>query len=336
VDLTITANIETDNAVKLMTIHKSKGLEFAYVYYPGLTKGFNMVETKGMYQYSKKYGIQLPYPEATYARPIFADLILNEEKEAILSEQMRLWYVALTRAKEKIILVIESSQPKTIVDIEKARSFSDFMQIYDQMTSRDLSKDHHVEFPIEFDRVVMEDKPSKMVPIKFKQQSHSFETITPRRASKSLEEEVDAKVLLYGTYLHECLFLLDFTTLDTGFITNPKDRALIDKLIAHPVIQNLSLQVKQGTARVYKEYAYLDVKTGLTSIIDLLVLEGDQATIIDYKTNQIDDEAYVKQLQTYGRYLITQGLKIKALILLSIQESKLKYISLPETLTTKD
>jgi ATP-dependent exoDNAse (exonuclease V) beta subunit len=182
----------------------------------------------------------------------------------------------------------------------------------------------------------MEDKPSKMVPIKFKQQSHSFETITPRRASKSLEEEVDAKVLLYGTYLHECLFLLDFTTLDTGFITNPKDRALIDKLIAHPVIQNLSLQVKQGTARVYKEYAYLDVKTGLTSIIDLLVLEGDQATIIDYKTNQIDDEAYVKQLQTYGRYLITQGLKIKALILLSIQESKLKYISLPETLTTKD
>ena len=326
VDLTITANIETDNAVKLMTIHKAKGLEFPYVYYPGLTKGFNMVETKGMYQYSKKYGIQLPYPEASYARPIFADLILNEEKEAILSEQMRLWYVALTRAKEKIILVIESSQPKTIVDIEKARSFADFMQIYDQMTSRDLSKDHHVEFPITFDRVVMEDKPSKMVPIKFKQQSHSFETITPRRASKPLEEEVDAKVLLYGTYLHECLFLLDFTTLDTSFITNPKDRALIDKLVAHPIIQNVSLQVKQGTARVYKEYAYLDEKTGLTSIIDLLIIEGNQATIIDYKTNQIDDEAYVKQLQTYGRYLITQGLKIKALILLSIQQSKLKLI----------
>jgi ATP-dependent helicase/nuclease subunit A len=326
VDLTITANIETDNAVKLMTIHKAKGLEFPYVYYPGLTKGFNMVETKGMYQYSKKYGIQLPYPEASYARPIFADLILNEEKEAILSEQMRLWYVALTRAKEKIILVIESSQPKTIVDIEKARSFADFMQIYDQMTSRDLSKDHYVEFPITFDRVVMEDKPSKMVPIKFKQQSHSFETITPRRASKPLEEEVDAKVLLYGTYLHECLFLLDFTTLDTSFITNPKDRALIDKLVAHPIIQNVSLQVKQGTARVYKEYAYLDEKTGLTSIIDLLIIEGNQATIIDYKTNQIDDEAYVKQLQAYGRYLKTQGLTIKAQMLLSIQQSKLKFV----------
>jgi hypothetical protein len=61
-------------------------------------------------------------------------------------------------------------------------------------------------------------------------------------------------------------------------------------------------------------------------LLRLLTIEGNKATIIDYKTNQIDDEAYVKQLQTYGRYLITQGLKIKALILLSIQQSKLKLI----------
>ncbi len=327
VDLTITANIETDNAVKLMTIHKSKGLEFAYVYYPGLTKGFNMVETKGMYQYSKTYGIQLPYPEATYARPIFADLILNEEKEAILSEQMRLWYVALTRAKEKITLVIESSQPKAIVDIEKARSFADFMQVYGQITSRDNGRDPWIEFPIEFASTSDQGQKSIVHPIVFKQQPHSFETITPKRASKALEEEVDAKVLLYGTYLHECLFLLDFATLDTSFILEPKDRAMIDKLLTHPIIQNLSKQVKQGTAKVLKEYAYLDEKTGLTSIIDLLIIEGNQATIIDYKTNHIDDEAYTKQLQTYGYYLKGQGLTIKALILLSIQQSHLKQIA---------
>ena len=322
VDLTITANVETDNAVKLMTIHKSKGLEFSYVYYPGLTKGFNMVETKGMYQYSKTYGIQLPYPEATYARPIFADLILNEEKEAILSEQMRLWYVALTRAKEKITLVIESSQPKSIVDIEKARTFADFMQVYDQITSRNTELDAWVECPIEFASTSEKPSHSTNHAILFKTIAHSFETITPKRASKALEEEVDAKVLLYGTYLHECLFLLDFATLDTSFILEPKDRAIIDKLLTHPIIQNLSQQVKQGTVKVLKEYAYLDEKTGLTSIIDLLIIEGNQVTVIDYKTNHIDDEAYTKQLQAYGQYLNTQQLTIKALILLSIQQGK--------------
>ena len=148
-----------------------------------------------------------------------------------------------------------------------------------------------------------------------------------RRQEKGQEEEVDAKVLLYGTYLHECLFLLDFGILDTSFISDPKDRAMIDKLLTHPIIQNLSKQVKQGTAKVLKEYAYLDQKTGLTSIIDLLILEGNQATIIDYKTNHIDDEAYAKQLKTYGHYLKGQGLTIKALILLSIQQSQLKQIA---------
>ncbi|MBM3909336.1 MAG: UvrD-helicase domain-containing protein [Firmicutes bacterium] len=328
VDLTITANIETDNAVKLMTIHKSKGLEFSYVYYPGLSKGFNMVETKGMYQYSKTYGIQLPYPEATYARPIFADLILNEEKEAILSEQMRLWYVALTRAKENITLVMESSQPKTIVDIEKARSFADVMQVYDQITSRDISRDSWVLWPIEFAKPATSTQTASWVPITFKQLSHSFETIPAKRASKELDEEVDAKVLMYGTYLHECLFLLDFATLDTSFITNTKDRALIDKLLANPIMQNLANQVKQGKAQVLKEYAYLDEKTGQTSIIDLLILEGKDATIIDYKTNQIEDEAYEKQLLTYAKFIKSQGFFIKDLILISISQNKFKRILL--------
>ncbi len=327
VDLTITANIETDNAVKLMTIHKSKGLEFPFVYYPGLTKGFNMVETKGMYQYSKTYGIQLPYPEAAYARPIFADLILNEEKEAILSEQMRLWYVALTRAKEKIMLVIESSQPKTIVDIEKARSFADIMQVYDQLVARQVEVDRWMKFPIEFSTINEKTFQQDPKPIVFKQNHHSFQTIIPRRASKALEEEIDAKILLYGTYLHECLFLLDFATLDTSFIPNPKDRAIIDKLLMNPIIKNISTLVKNGKANVLKEYAYWNESTGSTSIIDLLVIEGNEATIIDYKTNNIDDIAYNNQLQTYALYLNQQGLTIKNLILISIQDNKFKIVN---------
>jgi ATP-dependent exoDNAse (exonuclease V) beta subunit len=137
-----------------------------------------MVETKGMYQYSNRYGIQLPYPEAVYAKPIFADLILNEEKEAILSEQVRLWYVALTRAKEKIILVMESSQPKPMVDLERMRSFADLMQWYDQQSGNVQPDNQWVTLPEQMPSLPQKGILDQHETITFKHQPQSFEVMT--------------------------------------------------------------------------------------------------------------------------------------------------------------
>ena len=327
VDLNITASKQTDNAVQLMTIHKSKGLEFPFVYYPGLTKGFNMVETKGMYQYSNRYGIQLPYPEAVYAKPIFADLILNEEKEAILSEQVRLWYVALTRAKEKIILVMESSQPKPMVDLERMRSFADLMQWYDQQSGNVQPDNQWVTLPEQMPSLPQKGILDQHETITFKHQPQSFEVMTTRRASKLNEEDNNEAMLAYGTYLHECLFLLDFTTLDTSFIPVEKDRQLIQRLTVHPWMKQLSNKVKANQVTLLREYAYLDERTGRTGIIDLVIMEGQKITILDYKTSNIEDEAYAFQLQTYADYFVQQGFSIEGLYLLSLTQALIKKIN---------
>jgi ATP-dependent helicase/nuclease subunit A len=326
VDLTIAAPKQSEDAVQLMTIHKSKGLEFAYVYYPGLTKGFNMMDTKGLYQYSKRYGIQLPYPEAAYARPIFADLILNEEKAEIISEQMRLWYVALTRAKEKIILVIESSEPKKIVDIEKAHSIADFVHLYHEAIGHDITKDFYVKMDQPMPTLEVPGFTLKDLPVEFSTASQSFETVTPRRASKAYAEDVDEATLVYGTYLHECLFLLDFKTLDTSFIPVAKDRQMIDQLLKLPYFQQVSKLAKSNQINILKEYAYLDEVTGQKGIIDLVIIQGKQATILDYKTNNIEDPNYVNQLQTYARYLTSAGLIVDSMYLISLTKATLKKI----------
>ena len=324
VDLTIAAPKQSEDAVQLMTIHKSKGLEFAYVYYPGLTKGFNMMDTKGMYHYSKRYGIQLPYPEAVYARPVFADLILNEEKAEIISEQMRLWYVALTRAKEKIILVIESSQPKKIVDIEKARSISDFIHLYHVDAGHDPEREFHVSLDQPLPGLEVAGLRTEHLPVEFSTADQPFDIITPKRASKAFLDDVDEDILNYGTYLHECLFLLDFKTLDTSFIPIAKDRQLIDTLLKHPYFQALSKRVQTNQVTVLKEYAYLDEATGQKGIIDLVVIEGTKASILDYKTNNIEDEGYLSQLQTYARYLTSVGLTVEGMYLISLTKATLK------------
>jgi ATP-dependent helicase/nuclease subunit A len=326
VDLTIASPKQSENAVQLMTIHKSKGLEFAYVYYPGLTKGFNMMETKGLYQYSTTYGIQLPYPEAVYVRPIFTDLILQEEKQEIISEQVRLWYVALTRAKEKMILVLESSKTKKIVDIEQSRSFSDFIFLYQQTIPNGVEQGINVK-PLET-LPWLSESPQKLEPksLKFAQITQPFDAILPKRASKAMDDESDDGALAYGTYLHEAMFLLDFKTLDTSFIVNKVDRQIIDKLLKNPYFQELSKKDQDGKINILKEYNYLDQATGQKGIIDLVVIENNQATILDYKANNIDDPSYIEQLSTYQRYIESRGIQVISKYLISLINAKMKKV----------
>ena len=98
---------EQENAVRLMTIHKSKGLEFPVVFLCGMGKQFNMQALREPLIFHPRYGAGLQFKDAGrgirrkfLAREVFALL----EKREMLGEEMRLLYVALTRAKEKLIL----------------------------------------------------------------------------------------------------------------------------------------------------------------------------------------------------------------------------------------
>lgn len=323
VELTIASPKETDNAVQLMTIHKSKGLEFPYVYYPGLTKGFNMVETKGVYQYASTYGIQLPYPNAAYPKSLIVDLIFHEEKQAIISEQVRLFYVALTRAKEQIIFILESSRPKPLVAIKQATSFSDFISLYESRSSQQKMLKRLVDPLAKIPMLTQNHSHQPQVELTFKRAQVEAKLIEPRRASKPLSDSTDESDLEYGSYLHECLFLLDFNSMDTSFIPILSDRQRIDRLLKHPFFQNLNDQLKQNQVRIYKEYAFQDPQLG-RGIIDLLIIQGNQATILDYKTNQLDDPAYTKQVQHYARYVEQRGLLVKELYLVSLVQGVIK------------
>lgn len=98
---------ENANVVRLMTIHKSKGLEFPIVFICGLNKQFNMLDTKSTILKHKTYGLAPKYLNADIRAkretiPRYA--IKNIIKKEALSEEMRILYVALTRAVDKLIL----------------------------------------------------------------------------------------------------------------------------------------------------------------------------------------------------------------------------------------
>lgn len=99
---------EQEDVVRLLTIHKSKGLEFPIVFVAGLGKAFNRQDVQGSVLLHKAlgFGSRFVDPEQRITYPTLPQMALKQRLhlEAV-AEEMRVLYVALTRAKEKLYLI---------------------------------------------------------------------------------------------------------------------------------------------------------------------------------------------------------------------------------------
>ncbi|MBU0906353.1 MAG: PD-(D/E)XK nuclease family protein, partial [Firmicutes bacterium] len=116
---TARAMSEKENVVRLMTIHSSKGLEFPYVFIAGLGRDFNQMDFNELYLFDQTFGLAVKAidPEKRISYTSLPFLAMKEKKQLELkSEEMRVLYVAMTRAKEKLLLVA------TVKDVDKTLS----------------------------------------------------------------------------------------------------------------------------------------------------------------------------------------------------------------------
>ncbi|MEK3887430.1 helicase-exonuclease AddAB subunit AddA [Bacillus sp. FSL K6-3431] len=99
---------EQEDVVRIMTIHSSKGLEFPVVFVAGIARKFNMMDINSSYLFDKDYGFASKYvnAEKRISYPSLPQLAFKrKQKMELLAEEMRVLYVAMTRAKEKLILI---------------------------------------------------------------------------------------------------------------------------------------------------------------------------------------------------------------------------------------
>ncbi|WP_428911337.1 helicase-exonuclease AddAB subunit AddA [Niallia sp. Krafla_26] len=99
---------EQEDVVRIMTIHSSKGLEFPVVFVAGMGRSFNTMDLRKPYLLDKEFGFATKYVNVdkriTY--PSLPQLAFKRKKKMeMLAEEMRVLYVALTRAKEKLYLL---------------------------------------------------------------------------------------------------------------------------------------------------------------------------------------------------------------------------------------
>lgn len=112
--------------VTIMTIHRSKGLQFPVVFVADTARSFNLTDTRKPVLLHREYGAGLrlrpEQGESMYKTAAYAALA-NVHAQETRSEQMRLLYVALTRAQDKLILTVPLGVTKTGNPFAKAAAF---------------------------------------------------------------------------------------------------------------------------------------------------------------------------------------------------------------------
>lgn len=124
------ANLQdgSENAVHIMSIHKSKGLEFPVVFVSGMGKMFNQQDTRGKLALHPEMGIGPDYIDpklrqktATLVKKVMQKQMLLEN----LGEELRVLYVALTRAKEKLIMTGYVKRLREQMEIWEQQNYTD-------------------------------------------------------------------------------------------------------------------------------------------------------------------------------------------------------------------
>jgi ATP-dependent exoDNAse (exonuclease V) beta subunit len=335
-DLKMGGNGIAKNSVKIMTIHKSKGLEFPFVYLPYLNSRFiSNKETR--YPLSEKYGIVLPYNEDNILDNTFVKKIydINELKETI-SEKIRLLYVAITRAREQFILInswndkLNPIDNISSLDLLNCKSYTDIFSIMrntlnsftDDINLDDinLSKDYNLYSNTNYDNLI---KDTNKV-ISTKKLDIEYNLLENKHFSKALTKIMDKsfkELLDFGTMMHYCFEVYDFNHDNLNELNiSDEYKNNIRNFLKHDEVKNIS------SAITYKEHEILFNKDGsiFHGFIDLLVEYNDHFDIIDYKLSNIDSEEYVNQLNGYKEYIESTYNKPCNMYLYSIKKDKFK------------
>lgn len=133
----------SDNVVRMMTIHSSKGLEFPFVIYSGLSKKYNEKDLTQPVILNQQYGLGMDYydtdKEMIYPSLSSAAYRAINRKEHI-SEEMRLIYVALTRAKEQLILIGRVKKEQELTELEQLPISKDLIAVNERLTAKNSFK----------------------------------------------------------------------------------------------------------------------------------------------------------------------------------------------------
>lgn len=324
-DLKYKVSEDASNAVQIMTIHASKGLEFPICYFASLDVKFNMRDMNDRFLYDNKTGIITPYFKEGIGDTILKSLYKERYTMEEVSEKIRLFYVAVTRAKEKMIFVLPSREWDKGTDYDSKVSWSSLADMLDSirdvLSPYTLSIDlkeiplthaYHTltkkEYPTSFSHYVEEEISISVKPIG----QERFSKTTSHILSKQ-----ELRAMKFGEHMHEVFESIDILHPNLEKLSK-FEKEKVTLFLKHDIVRN-------APQAVYQEYEFMTELDGKMQhgIIDLLLQYENRYVIIDYKLKEVTDEAYRKQLDGYKKYIYQKTGKPVEAYLYSILDDRM-------------
>ncbi len=313
----ISMNSNSGDTVKIMTIHKSKGLEYHICYFSGFDKPFNLDDLKSRIIFDNKYGIIVPFENEGLDNIITKDIVRNNYIKEDISERIRLLYVAVTRAKEKMIIVGTFDKDNDygledngVIDNRIRNNYRSFKDIMLSIKSRldkyivnvdlnniDLTHDYNLVKTYNYSKNI--EKTNEI--INTKELSVDNQEVVNKHFSKSDKKIISGETKLHmelGTKIHELFEVIDFVNPDFDELEE-NEILYIKNFLNQDVLKNIS------DAKIYKEYEFMYEEDNVNyhGIIDLMLVYDNHIDIIDYKLMNTTSEEYVNQLNGYKGYI---------------------------------
>lgn len=329
------------NSVKILTIHKSKGLEYPICYFADLDHEFNTSELKDKFIVDKKYGLIVPSNLEEIDNSLLKEMYKYDFNREEVSEKIRLFYVALTRAREQMIIVLPDRETRTLEKnndgvIEEIRrlsfnKLSSFIYgiknyLYSYFEQIDIEKLGLTKNYLYPKKIVQETLNNIKDNINVEEINIENEVVEEKHFSKETNKIIakeENDLMKFGTKVHEMFELLDFRNIDLSLVDNKFIRNKVEKFLSNDLLKNIS------NANIYKEYEFIYNKDNneYHGIIDLMLEYDNHIDIIDYKLKGITDENYIKQLNGYKEYIEKISNKNVSTYLYSILDEKVLQIN---------
>lgn len=329
------------NSVKILTIHKSKGLEYPICYFADLDHEFNTSELKDKFIVDKKYGLIVPSNLEEIDNSLLKEMYKYDFNREEVSEKIRLFYVALTRAREQMIIVLPDKETRTLEKnnngvIEEIRrlsfnKLSSFIYgiknyLYSYFEQIDIEKLGLTKNYLYPKKIVQETLNNIKDNINVEEINIENEVVEEKHFSKETNKIITKEendLMKFGTKVHEIFEFLDFRNIDLSLVDNKFIRNKVEKFLSNDLLKNIS------NANIYKEYEFIYNKDNneYHGIIDLMLEYDNHIDIIDYKLKGITDENYIKQLNGYKEYIEKISNKEVSTYLYSILDEKVLQIN---------